>query len=64
MCHSGLSPDAPNGAPFSCLVGGAGGGRERWGVGGGETDGLTEIVPEREREGGRVNEKQPGQEKR
>lgn len=48
VCHSRLSPDAPNGAPFSCLVGGSGGG----GNGGrrGQIDPLTEIVPGRERE--------------
>lgn len=48
VCHSGLSPDAPNGAPFSCLVGGSGGGGK---VGRrGQIDRLTEIVPGRQRE--------------
>lgn len=29
MCQTGLSPGAPNGAPFSCLVGGGVGGIDR-----------------------------------
>lgn len=28
VCQTGLSPGTPNGAPFSCLVGGGAGGRD------------------------------------
>lgn len=35
MCQTGLSPGTPNGAPFSCLVGGGAGRERRREVGGG-----------------------------
>lgn len=58
VCQTGLSPATPNGAPFSCLVGGGAGGRDgRRGGGVGEEgregvqiERLTERVQGRERQ--------------
>lgn len=54
VCQTGLSPGTPNGAPFSCLVGGGRGGEEaKWGVGRSgvvQIERLTEKVKGRERQ--------------
>lgn len=49
MCQTGLSPGTPNGAPFSCLVGGGAGGRDGRLLGGLQIERVTERVQGRER---------------